>query len=353
MAASGHPQEPPACSMTNGPGTGRMRGRPAPPDDDQPGATVIRHTQGRPVPVRTRDGRLLFSMVLDGPADAAATVVFEAGAAASRSTWSLVQTRTAAFARAVVYDRAGLGRSPADPVGRSLDRMADDLCDVLDRSGTGPFVLVGHSAGGPIVRLAASRRLERVAGLVLVDPSDEAARTLLGPGFRAAERLAVALGRVLAGLGLLRPLFGWMVEAMPAADVREDLEREGFTTRVARTQAAQARTFLDELAAWRTAPPQLGDVPLTVVSGARPGNGMSRRLRAEANAAHAARAAAGPAGRHVLARRSAHEVPITEPGLVAEEIRRLVAGAARAGGVGAARAAQAGAPGAPQPGSRS
>ncbi|MEV9259193.1 alpha/beta hydrolase, partial [Klebsiella pneumoniae] len=80
-----------------------------------------------------------------------------------------------------MYDRAGLGRSVPDSAGRTLDRMADDLNDLLD--GLEPssgFVQVGHSAGGPMVRLAASRRPDRVAGLVLVDPTDEAADLLFG-----------------------------------------------------------------------------------------------------------------------------------------------------------------------------
>lgn len=63
------------------------------------------------------------------------TVVFEAGSAATRSTWASVQTRVAAFTRAVVYDRAGLGRSVPDSAGRTLDRMADDLNDLLDGLG--------------------------------------------------------------------------------------------------------------------------------------------------------------------------------------------------------------------------
>lgn len=72
------------------------------------------HTQGEPVWVRTRDGRALYAMVLPGPAGATGvpTVVFEAGSAATRSTWASVQTRVAAFTRAVVYDRAGWAGPP-------------------------------------------------------------------------------------------------------------------------------------------------------------------------------------------------------------------------------------------------
>ena len=62
----------------------------------------------------TRDGRSLHAMVLRGPGTNAPTVVFEAGAAASRSTWALIQPEVSAWARAIVYGRSGLGRSEPD-----------------------------------------------------------------------------------------------------------------------------------------------------------------------------------------------------------------------------------------------
>src|SRR5262245_28373312 len=136
---------------------------------------MTEHVQGHEEWVTTRDGRRLYAMVLDGPGDGAPTVVFEAGAAASRSSWALVQPLVGVFARAIVYDRSGLGRSPVDPGARTLPRMAEDLGDLLTHFGPGPYVLVGHSAGGPIIRAAAAAGPERVTGLVLVDPTDEAA----------------------------------------------------------------------------------------------------------------------------------------------------------------------------------
>ena len=285
------------------------------------------HTQGTSDWAPTRDGRLLHAMALPGPdprPTGTPTVVFEAGAAADRSSWALVQPRTGDLTRAIVYDRAGLGRSASD-TDRSLARMADDLNDLLDHVEPGPFVLVGHSAGGPIVRLAAAHRPDRIAGLVLVDPTDEAAPTLFRPGFRRAERSVIAASSVLARLGLLRPMFRWLLRDLPD-DVRADLEREGFTPGIVRTQRRQARTFLDELAVWRDDPPDLGEVPVTVISGAMAGGGMTAAIRAEVNAAHAIRADRCPGGRHVIGPASGHYVPITEPHLVVAEIARLLPG---------------------------
>lgn len=286
---------------------------------------MTEHVQGRAEWVTTRDGRRLYAMVLPGPDTTGPTVVFEAGAAASRSSWALVQPLVGVFARAVVYDRSGLGRSPVDPGPRTLPRMAADLGDLLTHFGPGPYVLAGHSAGGPIVRAAAAADPGRITGLVLVDPTDEAADVLFGPAFRRVERVSIRVNLLLARLGLLGRLFRGMRAAVPA-DARRDLEREAFTGTAIRTQAAQARTYLDDLYAFRADPPGLGDLPVTVISGGRPGDGMTATLRAAANASHAHRAAQAPNGRHVIAERSGHYGPITEPEVIAEEIRRMCAG---------------------------
>lgn len=304
---------------------------------DPDGDLAWSRTQGIPSWTPTRDGRSLYTTTLPGPEPTNArtlpTVVFEAGAGATRSCWALVQPLVAELTRAVAYDRSGLGRSAADPAGPTLTRMADDLNDLLDqldkldgsrRDGPGgSYVLVGHSDGGPIVRLATSRRPERIAGLVLVDPTDEAAEVMYDPRFRRVQRAFIDGGLLLAHARLLRFLSHSKIQSVPP-DVRRDLLADAYTPQVMATWREQARTYLDDVATWRTDPPELGDIPVIVISATKPGDGPAKKIRASVNAAHVYRATQSPHGRHVLAEDSGHDIPYNDPQLVAAEIRRLI-----------------------------
>lgn len=75
---------------------------------------------------------------------------------------------------------------------------------------------------------------------------------------------------------------------------------------------------------WRDGSPDNGSIPVTVISGARTGDGMNAATCAEAIAAHAHRAAQSPYGRHVVAEHSSHYVPATEPDLIVREIARMI-----------------------------
>lgn len=102
------------------------------------------------------------------------TVVFDSGLSDWSSIWALVQPQTATRARACTYDRAGLGYS--DPSSRPSTpfNIVDDLRQLLKAVGIDtPVVLVGHSLGGFNMKLFAATHPSEVAGLVLVDPSEE------------------------------------------------------------------------------------------------------------------------------------------------------------------------------------
>ncbi len=102
------------------------------------------------------------------------TVLFEAGGSDWSAIWALVQPGVAKFARACAYDRAGLGYSDGDPGPRTPFAIADDLHKLVRAASLSrPLVLVGHSLGGFNMKLYAALYPDDVAGLILVDPSEE------------------------------------------------------------------------------------------------------------------------------------------------------------------------------------
>lgn len=109
------------------------------------------------------------------------TVVFDGGGFDWSVTWALVQPALAARTRTCSYDRAGLGYSDPSPRPPTPANVVDDLHTLLERAGIeGPLVLVGHSLGGFNMKLYAATHPDQVAGLVLVDPSEERAQERVG-----------------------------------------------------------------------------------------------------------------------------------------------------------------------------
>lgn len=276
-----------------------------------------------------RDGRRLsISQGAPSPGDGgveAPWVVFEAGLAGPGDFWALAQARVARFARTVSYDRAGLGRSEADPAPRTIDRMADDLNGLIDALAIRAVVLVGHSAGGPIVRAATAARPDRVVGLVIVDGTDEGYEAFFRKWFRCADAIVQFASSALARVGLLGRLYRGQLAKLPTAVV-ESLAQDAFTVSAMRTRGAELRGLRSALDEWHVRSPAMPDLPVTVIAGGRSGDGMPAKARNELSVALRRRAALSPRGRFVVAERSAHMIPLTEPDLIAAEIERLVRG---------------------------
>jgi pimeloyl-ACP methyl ester carboxylesterase len=118
------------------------------------------------------------------------TVVLVSGLGNAADIWSVtadpknerpVFSEVARFTRVCAYDRPATTRtddtlSPSTPVEQptSAKPAAADLDALLRASGEpAPYVLVGHSFGGPIIRLYAGAHPAEVGGLVLVDALSE------------------------------------------------------------------------------------------------------------------------------------------------------------------------------------
>jgi pimeloyl-ACP methyl ester carboxylesterase len=131
------------------------------PVSAQEARTVV--VDGRSVRVRT--------VGLHHPADRP-VVVFESGAGTGLDSWAPVLDEVGRFARAVAYDRAGIGLSESDDRPPAPRHVAQQLHRLLAQLGLRPpYVLVGHSWGGPLIRMFAALFPGEVAGMVYVDPT--------------------------------------------------------------------------------------------------------------------------------------------------------------------------------------
>lgn len=109
------------------------------------------------------------------------TVIFENGSADFSFIWSLVQPSVAKFTKTVSYDRAGYAWSEPGPRPRTSKQICLELHNALTSAGLHPpYILVGQSFGGFIVRAFARYYPQEIAGMVLVEAVQEDQRIFMG-----------------------------------------------------------------------------------------------------------------------------------------------------------------------------
>ena len=109
-----------------------------------------------------------------GPDGKGPTVLLEAGGGGSAAEWATVREQLGPAVRTCAYDRAGVGRSERGPEPRTMHQEVFELHALLGATKEAPpYVMVGQSIGGLLVRLYADAYPADVAGVVLVDPTHE------------------------------------------------------------------------------------------------------------------------------------------------------------------------------------
>ncbi len=244
--------------------------------------------------------------------------------------WLPIVEGAAAETQACVYDRAGVGWSDLPPHWRRTpDLMAADLHALLRAAAISPpYVLVGHSIGGIVVRRFYAQDPGAVAGILLADSSHEqqlrrfaAADWRAGPVFYLkvmAKRQARILGarRLAASLGLMRELDADVAREAPAeyaGACRAILLSTRFRRAVIREMLMMTRTWGE--------PPGLGSTPLTVLTAMRRLDESRLPTWVQMQQDLAALSADSV---HVTARAAGHYLHLDDPDLVINAIRDLV-----------------------------
>ena len=267
------------------------------------------------------------------------TVLLEAGTGDFSVIWSLVQPRVAAFSRVCSYDRGGYAWSDPGARPRTFAQLALELHTALSRAHVGPpYVLVGQSYGGLVVRGFADRYRAEVVGMVLVDAVHEDQHIVYGG--RAHRIRDDAKGRPVPAPALaldtamlrqardsqVRALTGPLespLDRLPASAQR--VWRWAASLPVYRmAQRAELDWSPEELArmhdARLTGRSTLADLPLIVL--ARTHGDDS--LETERRSLQADLARLSTRGQLIFAKHSGHNIHVEDPDLVVRAIRRVV-----------------------------
>jgi pimeloyl-ACP methyl ester carboxylesterase len=98
-------------------------------------------------------------------------IVLLHGLTGNGATWTPVARALEGEFDVVMPDARGHGGSSAPSDGYRYDELANDVIGLIRGLGLSRPVLLGHSMGGMTAAVVASRRAERIRGVVLVDPT--------------------------------------------------------------------------------------------------------------------------------------------------------------------------------------
>lgn len=114
------------------------------------------------------------------------------GLGSSQNYWMPVISQLASKYRCVALDSYGAGRSKSQGEKVTLESLAEDVVGLMDFLGIEKAVVAGHSMGGTMTCIIASKHSERVAGIVPVGP--------VNPGTAKPEMFSSRIETVLKGM---------------------------------------------------------------------------------------------------------------------------------------------------------
>jgi pimeloyl-ACP methyl ester carboxylesterase len=257
-------------------------------------------------------------------------VILESGGGGGSSTqdWPLL-SRVARFTHALSYDRAGLGWSDPTPAPRTFSGMANDLDALLVAAKeSAPFVLVGGSFGGLLVRGYCRRLPAKVGGAVFLDAVDEAkyfpTMRRMAPFHEAELRREAERAERGEVLAEAEPLISAAtgLDEMTKAGMRHVLGlRSHYEAAMDEIQAA-GRATTEEMTPGE--PGSLGDRPLIVLRAGRQSADSDPVWRDGWAEAQARLAGLSRRSAYIVADNNGHSLALENPKLVAAAAEAVV-----------------------------
>ena len=276
-------------------------------------------------------GREQVHVVESGPADGD-PLLLTSGLGGAWFDWSPTVELLRDEYRVTVFDRPGLGLSPAPIAWPALRRDAATLEALAERAGR-PVAVLAHSMAAFHAEALARLRPGLVRGMVLADPSYERDARVAIRAAPVLAPLAQATGVVLSATRLARvagPRGRRLVlgrtsrrdEAVPDDAVRSVYGRGTVIGTVIAEELAyrEAAADLARLRERRPFPP----IPLVVVTALGDVDGSDAKR--EWSRGHARLAAMSPRGRHVELPDALHMVPLDRPDVIADAVAGLRSG---------------------------
>ncbi|MBN9387039.1 MAG: alpha/beta hydrolase [Chloroflexi bacterium] len=251
------------------------------------------------------------------------TVILESGLGGSTGAFVWLERAIAKFTRVCVYDRAGLGKSETASSPYSFLESVKQLHTLLEKAEVnGPYILVGHSIGGILIREFTRRYPDEVAGLVFLDSSHPRQMEYMPPSMKRQSKILVKL---LNWPWLAKPLINMMImkdAKLVPPETAAELKAEFKSDKHFKATRAEYRDFDDFMEKTRDLG-SLGERPIAVLSASLPeGTFMQtwHKLQGEI-------AGLSPNSTHQIVKGAKHVTLVTDQSyasLIVAEIEKMV-----------------------------
>jgi pimeloyl-ACP methyl ester carboxylesterase len=222
-------------------------------------------------------------------------------------TWRMVIAELEGQFKTVAYDARGWGQSDKATAGYKMADLADEVLSLVKALGIKRYVLVGHSMGGKVAQLAASRRPEGLLGLILVAPAQPTPRR--NPDEMRQQQLHAYdnCENVLKAIGS-----GRLTARPPSPEILEQIVEDSLSGSREATMAYPMESILEDIS------PEVEkfNVPTVLLAGELDQVDSIERHETEVLAYL-------PNAEFKIIKGSGHLIPIDEPVQLAKEIARF------------------------------